>query len=159
MKVKLWNDNIYDFKQRFKEVDYSIPAKGFIEIEEDEAHQLVCAYYPVERDAGGKQKPHSYKMLRIEGRSQVAADPYQCLACGYKAYNALELKAHTEARLDDGVHKALSSYGDGMNVSAKDVLAAMDDETKQELVDMLLASAPKARRGRPKKDVREAIQE
>jgi hypothetical protein len=155
MKVKLWNDNAYDFTQTYRDKKYLIPAKEYIELEEDEAHQLCCAYYPPQVDGGGTPKPASYKMLRMENRSSVAPDPFQCVACGYKAMDGKDLKAHTDARLSDGLHKSIEAPG--LQPTVTDIISGLSEGDKQELASLLMSSVKK-KPGRPKKDVREDIQ-
>lgn len=66
--AKVWNDNTLPFKQKWKDQDIFIPAKGFIEMEYDEAHAFKSYPYPIEKDGMGQQAPHSYKMIRVEGK-------------------------------------------------------------------------------------------
>lgn len=65
--VKVWNDNSHDFEGKFKDQVIKIPARGFIEMEYDEAHSFKSAPHPMQFDGMGQQRPESYKMIRVEG--------------------------------------------------------------------------------------------
>lgn len=66
-KVKVWNDNVHPFSQKFKGQEILIPAKNFIEMDYSAAQQFLGKPSPIKRDGMGQQDPVSYKMLRIEG--------------------------------------------------------------------------------------------
>jgi hypothetical protein len=66
-KVKVWNDNVHVFTQRFKGEQVTIPAKGFIEMEWDEAISFKSHPFSMKFDGMGQQDPTSFKMIRVEG--------------------------------------------------------------------------------------------
>jgi hypothetical protein len=115
MKVKVWNDNKYPFSQEVKGNFYKIPAKEFIEVEEDEASQLVKSFSPIIVGGDSRPLPESYKMLRIDKddlkrnrdhrQNKAKSGSYICQACGYVASNKWELNGHTmdmhKHQLDD----------------------------------------------------------
>lgn len=65
--VKVWNDNVHPFTQKFKGDTIHIPAKSFIEMAYDEAISFKGKPYPRAFDGMGQQDPKSYKMIRVEG--------------------------------------------------------------------------------------------
>ena len=65
--VKVWNDNIYPFKQDYKGEIIEIPAKGYIEMIWDEAIAFKSYPSPMAFDGMGQQDPKSFKMIRVEG--------------------------------------------------------------------------------------------
>jgi len=152
MMVKLWNDNIHDFKQKFRDRDIYIPAKGFIELDEDDAHNLVCLCRPKIVDAGGQQKPESFTILRPERPDDAKSnplDPFKCFACGYNGVNKKDLVTHIEARLNDGKHVKLEDAGS--NLSADEVISGLSEDALEILADKIMArSQPKKVMGRPK---------
>lgn len=110
--VRVWNDNVHPFKQRFRDKEISIGAKKFIEMEETEAHEFKSAYSPMEKDGDGQPRPESYKMIRIERTDRTAHKPvanpseFLCQACGHRSANKKELDAHIdENHLDQLVDK------------------------------------------------------
>ena len=153
MKVKLWNDNVHDFKQKYRDDLIFIPAKSFIEMEEDDAHNFVCQYSPPVVDASGTQKPESYKMLKIErdgSENKLKLDPFTCQACNYKAVNKKDLTTHVEARIGDGKHMKVENDS-ATNMSADEMIDSLSPEALEKLTSILAAKlAPK--RGRPAKE-------
>lgn len=110
--VRVWNDNVFPFKQKFRDKDILIGPKKFIEMEETEAYEFKSAYSPIERDGDGQPKPESYKMIRIEKTDKTAHKPvananeFLCQACGFHATNKKDLDAHIdENHLDQLVDK------------------------------------------------------
>ena len=65
-QVKVWNDNVYDFKQEVKGVQIEIPANGFIEMDYEEAIDFKGMYSPLPpADFSGDHALY-YKMIRVE---------------------------------------------------------------------------------------------
>jgi hypothetical protein len=102
--VKVWNDNIHPFKQKFKDRLIVIPSKEHIVMEFYEGHEFKSFPSPVKLDADDNPLPISYKMLRLENhfpedrenipegkKEEVSND---CLACGKKFFLAEELTEH-----------------------------------------------------------------
>ena len=76
MQVKVWNDNVHPYREKFKNKSIEIPPHDFIEMEYHEAVYFLGTMPPnIQTDAGGTQKPISYKMLRIEKPGQATEDP------------------------------------------------------------------------------------
>tara|TARA_R110000796_G_scaffold187266_1_gene304166 strand:- start:595 stop:999 length:405 start_codon:yes stop_codon:yes gene_type:complete len=104
MLVKVWNDNVHPFTQNYHDVLYKIPAKKYIEIDEEEADSLLKAFSQIKVDYDGNAKPESYKMLRIDEddrakirsirENKAKSGSYICQACGYVAGNKWELNGH-----------------------------------------------------------------
>lgn len=66
MKVKVVNKNVHPYKEKFKGNDYAIPAGGFIEMEQEDAIQLLGTFNGVVLTADGQADPVSFKKLYIE---------------------------------------------------------------------------------------------
>lgn len=97
--VKVWNDNILPFTQKFKDEQINIPSKGFIKMQWDDAQQFLGTYFQPEYDGTGQQKPESYKMLRIEGKPPHLQNVHTetvCAACGDKFASESDLNSHID---------------------------------------------------------------
>lgn len=112
MQVKVWNDNQYPFKQELRGVKYAIPARQYVEMDEEEANLLLKAYSPVVLGHDDLPLPQTYKMLRIDeedlkrNRQKEAikgkSGSFLCQACGYIAGSKWELNGHVmELHRDD----------------------------------------------------------
>ncbi len=65
-QVKVWNENTHDFKQEVKGVMLEIPAKGFIEMDYEEAIDFKGMFSPLPpADFSGDHALY-YKMIRVE---------------------------------------------------------------------------------------------
>lgn len=96
-RAKVFNDNIYPYNETFKGEKISIPVKGFIEMDYDEAIEFRGAFSSIERDATGTPKPSSYKMIRVEkigGDDAAIVDTNKCVACGKAFAGQGELANH-----------------------------------------------------------------
>ena len=93
MEIKLWNDNVHPYTEKFRGKEISIPAKSFIMMDEDEAEYFKGVFtYPV-KDSQGVPDPLYFKMLRIEkdpAKIKVE-DPLICHATGQRASSVEEL--------------------------------------------------------------------
>jgi hypothetical protein len=98
-KVKVWNDNVHPFTQDYKGDKVTIPAKGFVEMEWDEAISFKSYPANMEFDGMGQQKPESFKMIRVEGKpsttNQVVA--YKSHKDGKIFGSRAELEAYESA--------------------------------------------------------------
>jgi hypothetical protein len=98
MLVKVWNDNKFDYKEKFKGAHISIPAKSFIKMERGEASQFLGTMpASIQVDANGQIRPESYKMLRVEPIGPNDDKPTQELVCmqdGKKFQTQKELDDH-----------------------------------------------------------------
>lgn len=66
--VKVWNDNVHVFKQKFRGDMVEIPPKSFIEMDWADAHSFKSKGSPMEFDGMGQPKAESFKMIRVEGQ-------------------------------------------------------------------------------------------
>lgn len=104
MQVKVWNDNVYPFTQELAGKVYRIPAKEYLEMDEEEADKLVKAFSPIRVNYDGAAEAASYKMLRVDQNdlknikdkreNKAKSGSYVCQACGYIASNKWELNGH-----------------------------------------------------------------
>jgi len=82
MKVAVFNDNIYPYKETFRDKAYEIPAKGHIELEEGEAKLLLRSMNSVLLNADGQPLPESYKKLRIlRNRNELPSSKQEAFTC------------------------------------------------------------------------------
>lgn len=101
--VRVWNDNVFPFRQMFRDKEIFIGPKKFIEMEWTEAHEFKSAFSPIVRDGDGQPTPESYKMIRVEAtdksahREAAAPSEFTCQACGLKFVNKKELDDHIDA--------------------------------------------------------------
>lgn len=79
--VKVWNDNSVDFTQLYKGDRVTIPAKGFIEMEWDEAISFKSYPHAMAFDGMGQQLPSSFKVIRVEPRSLEGPDQVVMFRC------------------------------------------------------------------------------
>lgn len=99
MQVKVWNDNIHKFQQKFKDDDIVIPAGKFIEMDQFEATEFLGKYYPMVIGADNLQDPKSYKQLRIEKPAVTVmemAQGHKCQGCGGTFPSSKALETHTD---------------------------------------------------------------
>lgn len=80
-KVKLWNDNDHEHREVFKGDEIVIPAKGFIEMDFEDAVDLKGQFTPVRFIRDGVPDPKSFKMLRHDWPKQHATRPDDALRC------------------------------------------------------------------------------
>ena len=66
MTARVWNDNVHPYEEEFNREIIHIPAKSYIDMEENDAKLFVRKFVKPVLDGGGTQKPESYKMLRLE---------------------------------------------------------------------------------------------
>jgi len=98
--VRVWNDNVHPYREKFKDWDIHIPPKSFIEMEEGEAILFRGTFSFPKLDADGNDMPEGFKMIRLEpiGPSEpVKVDENRCLACTYKASSKADLDEHVNA--------------------------------------------------------------
>lgn len=103
-KVKVWNDNKYPFRQKFKGELIEVPAGKYIEMPYTEAIEFKSAYYPPILNNAGIPQPESYKMIRVEGKPDDSSKPkeYICMHCKDRFFSQDELDSHIDKNhLDD----------------------------------------------------------
>lgn len=103
--VKVWNDNVYPYKELFKGDNILIPPNSYIEMEHDDAILFKGTYCMPKYDAGGAALPETFKKIRItsgtEGAAKQKIEFYKCQACNYEATNMVDLDKHiTENHLE-----------------------------------------------------------
>lgn len=108
MRVKVWNDNKYDYTESFRGKDYKIPAGQFVEMEFDEAHAFQCSFSKIIRDADGNHDPRGFKMIRLEMPTAAAATTakapdHLCQKCRYLGTDAKDLAQHMVEHAEDVV--------------------------------------------------------
>lgn len=96
--VRVYNDNVYPHKERFKGDIIEIAPKKFITMDFFDAVEFLGQYTPIKVDGGGAALPESYKMLRIvkpeEFKIEDKKTEIKCQACGKVFENNDELDAH-----------------------------------------------------------------
>lgn len=111
MNVKVVNDNVYEFKQNWNDMNIIIPPKGYIVMEKGKAHDFVCAWSPMRKNGTDQPDPKSFKMLHIEPlgdskkeevKREAAAEAkeYRCQKCGFKAPSVSALDDHMTTHLN-----------------------------------------------------------
>lgn len=102
MQVRVHNDNIYPYKEQFREHLIEIPAKGSILMEKDEAEIFQGTFAGIRTDGEGNVLPQGYKMIRIEYGSADGVleapkvDGFRCEMDGKVFKSEAELKSHIE---------------------------------------------------------------
>lgn len=94
--VKVWNDNIYPFKQQMKGVVYEVPAGGSIEMEYEEAVDFVGMFSPMPPEDYAGDHREFHKMLRYDAPPPTAVfkdDGLTNHLTGQKASSPEELAA------------------------------------------------------------------
>lgn len=92
-RVKVWNLNVHEHKEEFKGVMLEIPAKGFIEMDWEDAVQFRGQYTPMLIKADGTHDPRGFKMIKVDPPSEpiFKEAPLVNHATGQTASNAQEL--------------------------------------------------------------------
>jgi hypothetical protein len=120
-QVRVWNDNKYEFKQRFMEENIVIPPKGFILMDESKAIRFRGHYSPIEVDGNGVPLETSYKMIRLEEivKDAKPIEKIMCMACAKDDFQSQkdldahidESHAHIQADQDYKEKKAKNKNG------------------------------------------------
>ena len=117
-QVKVWNDNTHDYKEKFKDNEIVIPAKGFVEMEYYDAHEFKGAFKGIERDGDNQPMPRSYKMIRVEDPAieiDAKIESNTCAACKFRGASPKSLLEHIlanhadQAAVDEDAEKELKS--------------------------------------------------
>lgn len=99
MKVQVWNENTYPYTETFKGDRVHIPAKSFVEMDEDDANMFLGTYNAPRKRGDNTPDPAHYKMLRVvrDGATTVSpASAHICNLCAYKASGAKDLDEHSK---------------------------------------------------------------
>ncbi len=91
--VKVWNDNIYLYEEKFRGRLIEIDPNSYIEMDEDEAENFKAAFTFPHRDEQGRPDPRFFKKIRIEKPKveESADDNLICHANGQKVSSVDEL--------------------------------------------------------------------
>lgn len=140
--VKVWNDNVYEYKETFKGELKLIPAKGYIEMEYEDAIDFKGAYSPIITDGNGNHLPQGFKMIRVEQPPVIPAPELKLVnhATGAIAATPEALRAMLLE------HSHLNVKDESAEKSLAEELAAARAE-----IERLKAQPPKNLGGRPPK--------
>jgi len=100
-QVRVYNDNIYPYQEKFKGEMLTIQPKQYIEMDLFDAAEFLGQYTPIVVDGGGAPIPKSYKMLRVVRPDNFKAEEKKeilCNACGMKFDTAIELDDHVNEK-------------------------------------------------------------
>lgn len=96
--AQVWNDNFLPFTQDFEGETVHIEANHFITMDLEKARNFAGTYFPIQVDAGGRQKPQSFKKIRVEpiGMNDLAKlKDFKCHACNFYGQDKKDLEEHT----------------------------------------------------------------
>lgn len=94
-RVKVWNDNVYDYTEKFQDEMVTIKAKGFVVMDREKAILFKGTFSEILRDKGGVPLPQSFKKIRLEAittdKPVVVPEVINCQACNesFKSVKAL----------------------------------------------------------------------
>lgn len=119
-KYKVYNDNVFPYYEKFKDMDIKIAPKAFIIMEEDDAYMFKGSFKAPILDVDGNDKPEGYKMIRlvkVDGSEALDAPKFEefiCMGCKYKAPNKEDLQEHEKAAhghqvvVDEAIEKEIA---------------------------------------------------
>lgn len=109
-KVRVWNDNIYPYNEKFRDQDIMIPAKEFIVMERDQAVLFRGTMNAVKLDSNGQANDARYfKKIRLEPISGNEADEitsspkFRCEMDGRVFDTEGQLKKHIDENYKDRI--------------------------------------------------------
>lgn len=118
--IKIWNDNIYPYEEKFKGQQIRIEAGKFIEMDYDEAILFKGTFAPIRRKGDGTFDPRSFKKIRLDDEDVAKIKSfrlhlmdqddkekvYVCNACGKEFLTKTGLEKHVKTKhLGDMVDK------------------------------------------------------
>lgn len=108
MLVKVVNDNVHPYREKFRGQDIYIEPKGFIKMDLHDANLFLGTMPPnIEVDANGIQKPTSYKKLRIEKMgaedTRTETKTFKCMMDGQEFPTQAALDAHIAENYADDI--------------------------------------------------------
>lgn len=148
--VKVWNDNVYVHKERFKNEMVEIAPGGYVEMEYEDGIDFKGQFTgiaPIGPD--GKPDARYFKKIRVERPAVYGTDTgLVCHADGTKAESVEELKAKLalyKDRLakDDEADRA---------VGADSELKALVQKQQEQIAFLMEQLQPKKGPGRPRKE-------
>lgn len=96
-QARVWNKNIFPYKEKFKGEEIYIPANGSIIMDLEDAINFKGSYSTIKVDGGNRPLPESYKKIVVEvidpGQA-VEISKLKCQACGVIATDKDNLDAH-----------------------------------------------------------------
>jgi hypothetical protein len=118
-KVKVFNDNVHDFKSNFKGDPVFIKAKSYWTEKNGEprvmdlyeANDFRGDYHPIMKGANEEADPKSYKMIRLEvvGVETAAVQAeHVCMQCKHKSPSPEELEAHIKVKHAEAVRTEIA---------------------------------------------------
>ncbi len=92
MRAKVWNDNVHPHVEMFKEQRISIPARGFVEMDYEEAMEFKSQFTVPVTDGEKNPIEKHFKKIRVEAAGATSsAQPLICHATGKIASSPEEL--------------------------------------------------------------------
>lgn len=109
MQVRVVNDNVHVYREKFRGKVIEIGPKASITMDLNDANIFLGTMPPnIEVGADGVQRPESYKMLRIEQGAAPAVEvrKWNCMSCNKDlqtkaAYEEHVAEMHTEQMADE----------------------------------------------------------
>lgn len=97
-QVRVYNDNIYPFKQNFKDEEIHIPAGGFVMMSPADAVIFRGSYSPMMKGANGQPDPKFFKKIRVEeiGAPEPERKKYICQFDGKEFQTEEALEAYID---------------------------------------------------------------
>lgn len=122
MMYRVYNDNVYELRERFQGREIVLKPGEYVEMNRDEM-TLYKGQFKTPVIVNGVPDPTSFKKLRIEPitSSSVAPEPTSraseviCQKCGFEAKNKAGLSAHIrhhhqDSMLDEDAKKELMEH-------------------------------------------------
>ena len=107
--VKVWNDNIHEYKEFFRDKHIKIPSKAFVLMDAGDAHLFQGTFNGLLRDGDNQPDPRGFKMIRIESYQggdtapPLKVDPLVCNVCRYAGANKDDLTEHEKTHGEQGL--------------------------------------------------------
>lgn len=101
MRVRVYNDNSYPYKEMYKGELIDIPAGKYVEMEFEDAVDFKGTYVPIKVDGGGTPLKQSYKKIRIVKPADFKNESpefFLCQSCGEKFTSQSELDSHIDSK-------------------------------------------------------------
>jgi hypothetical protein len=136
MQVKVHNLNVHPYSEHFRGKLVTIPAMGFVEMDEDESLYFMETFTPPKKDSQGRPDPVYFKKLKREMPEAAPVDPLMCHASGQKAQTVEELAkmiagyAHLQAGKDEAGEAEIKKQNAALrkeNSGLKSRLAAIEE--------------------------------
>jgi uncharacterized C2H2 Zn-finger protein len=100
--AKVWNKNFLPFTQEFEGKDVHIEPNHYVVMDHEKGRMFAAKYFPIKKDAGGRQTPDSYKMIEVEviGSKEdlEKVNKLRCQACTFVGADKKDLDTHITER-------------------------------------------------------------